>query len=674
MSIAEPRAHLPQTLSDRLQVAAWWLRRRLTAPARPLSSGAHAEATPSRAQFWALTVGALGVVFGDIGTSPLYAFHAALEQSGSHIGRPEILGVLSLALWALMLIVTIKYVGFLMRADNEGQGGVLSLMALAEKAMQKRTLILFALGAMGAALFYGDSVITPAISVLSAVEGLKTLPQLSGVHTSHILIVSTVILTLLFMVQSRGTARVAGWFGPICILWFVSIGVLGVMHIKDDLSILAAANPVYGLKFVATHGVVGLLALGAVFLTVTGAEALTADMGHFGRKPIQTGWLLLVFPSLLLNYFGQGALALNHLSQAQAAHTAFVNDDWFFIMAPGLVRAPLVVLATIATIIASQAVITGAFSLTQQAIQLGLLPRMDIRQTSGEQAGQIYIGRINGFLFVGVLFMALAFRNSTALAQAYGIAVTGTMVVTTCLAFIVARHFWKWPLWGAVAAITPFLALDVTFFGANALRIVEGGWVPLTLGGALCLVMWTWVRGTGALTAKTARESLTIAELLPTIKPERVFRAPGTAVFLTSDPDVAPVALMHNLKHNKVLHQHNVMVTVKATTSPTVEEADRLSLTWAAPDFAKVVLNFGYMETPNVPKALHDARGRGLKCPPMETSYFLSRRTLVRSARSEMPAWQDRLFMFLSKNATDPTTYFQIPAGRAVEMGAQVAI
>ena len=640
-----------------------------------LSSAAHVIPGPSKSQFRALTIGALGVVFGDIGTSPLYAFREALNQSGAAIGRPEILGMLSLALWALILIVTIKYVMFLMRADNEGEGGVLSLMALAQKAFQRRTVVLFSLGALGAALFYGDAVITPAISVLSAVEGLKTIPSLSAhIDTPQVLIISVGILTALFQIQARGTAKVAGLFGPICILWFLAIGLIGLMHVKDDWSVLAAINPFYGIRFVATHGFVGLLALGAVLLTVTGAEALTADMGHFGRKPIQFGWLVLVFPSLLLNYFGQGALALAALEKARLAHHAFENGDWFFLMAPPLLRAALVVLATIATIIASQAVITGAFSLTQQAIHLGLLPRMDIRQTSGEQAGQIYIARINGMLFVGVLFMALAFRNSSALAHAYGIAVTGTMVVTTCLAFLVARHVWKWRLWVCVAAITPFLLLDLGFFGANALRIVEGGWVPLTLALALCAVMWTWVRGSKLLTSKIARQSLTVADLLASLNPKSVFRAPGTAVFLSSDPEIAPVALMHNLKHNKVLHQHNVIVTVKTTTAPHVPERDRLSVTWAAPDFAKVVLNFGYMETPDVPAALMDGRNRGLKVEALSTSYFLSRRTLVRSVQSDLPVWQDRLFMFLSKNATAPTPYFRIPAGRAVEMGAQVAL
>jgi KUP system potassium uptake protein len=641
-----------------------------------LSSAAHIIPEQSKSQRLALTVGALGVVFGDIGTSPLYAFREALAQTAAHgVGRPEILGVLSLALWALILIVTIKYVMFLMRADNEGEGGVLSLMALAQKAAQRRTLVLFTLGALGAALFYGDSVITPAISVLSAVEGLKTIPSISShIDTPEILIISVGILTGLFLIQSKGTAKVAGFFGPVCILWFLVIALIGLMHVKDDWSVLAAINPVYGVKFVATHGFVGLLALGAVFLTVTGAEALTADMGHFGRKPIQTGWLFLVFPALLLNYFGQGALALSALEKARIGHHAFQNGDWFFLMAPGVLRAPLVVLATLATIIASQAVITGAFSLTQQAIQLGLLPRMDIRQTSGEQAGQIFIGRINGLLFVGVLFMALAFRNSSALAQAYGIAVTGTMVVTTCLAWLVARHVWKWRASLAALAIAPFLALDLTFFGANALRIVEGGWVPLMLAAALCLLMWTWVRGSKLLLKKVGRQSMAVCDLLDAINPASVFRAPGTAVFLSSDPDVAPVALMHNLKHNKVLHQQNVIVTVKSTTAPYVSEHDRLSITWPKPDLAKVVLNYGYMESPNVPKALLGGRSRGLKVDTLSTSYFLSRRTLVRSAHSELPMWQERLFTFLAKNATDPTTYFHIPAGRAVEMGAQVAL
>jgi KUP system potassium uptake protein len=624
--------------------------------------------------FFSLALGAVGVVFGDIGTSPLYAFREALGAAGV-VGAAEILGVLSLAIWALILIVTVKYVLFLMRMSNQGEGGVLSLMALAQKAMFGRTRTILLLGALGAALFYGDAIITPAISVLSAVEGLKTIPALSDhVGLPTILIVSTVILAGLFMIQARGTDSVAKLFGPICAVWFLVIGGLGLVHLMDAPQVLAALNPLHGVQFVTSHGMIGLAVLGAVFLTVTGAEALTADMGHFGRAPIQAGWLLLVFPALCLNYFGQGAFALKTLETAAQHGHAFKNQDWFFLMAPEAFRPALVVLATMATVIASQAVITGAFSLTQQAVQLGLLPRMDIRRTSGAHAGQIYIPRINGMLFVGVLFLVMAFKTSSGLAHAYGIAVTGTMVVTTILAFVVVRRLWNWSLPVAVLAIAPFLALDVTFFGANALKIMSGGFVPLALAGGLCVVMGVWVRGVERLAAKVAPQSLSLADLLASLNPKSVYRAPGTAIFLSSDPDVVPVALMHNLKHNKVLHEKNAILTIKTVNRPHVDPEDRLSLTWAAPDFAKVVLNYGYMEAPNVVEALTACRGRGLPFDLMTASFFLSRRTIVRLASSKTPLWQDKLFASLNKNAADPTTYFHIPPGRVVEMGAQVAV
>ena len=429
----------------------------------------------------ALTIGAIGVVFGDIGTSPLYAFREALAQSAADgIDPSEILGVLSLALWALILVVTVKYVLFLMRADNQGEGGVLALTALARRALGARSRIALVLGAAGAALFYGDAIITPALSVLSAVEGLRTIPGAGDAIGEHTILFLTMgILVGLFMIQARGTAHVSKLFGPVCILWFVAIGGLGVWHIADEPTILRVFSPWYGAQFLASHGVTGLFVLGAVFLTVTGAEALTADMGHFGLAPIRLGWFFLVFPALTLNYLGQGAYALSALEAAAAAQPPFTNQDWFFLMAPDSFRPALVLLATLATIIASQAVITGAYSLTQQAIQLGLLPRLRIRQTSAAHSGQIYLPAINWLLLVGVLVLVIQFRTSSAMAAAYGIAVTGTMVVTTCLAYIVVRHCWNWSRPVAVAVMLPFLTLDLIFFGANILRVVEGGWMPL---------------------------------------------------------------------------------------------------------------------------------------------------------------------------------------------------
>ena len=627
-------------------------------------------------RFWALAVGSVGVVFGDIGTSPLYAFKSALgEAMKGGITRPDILGVLSLAIWALTLIVTLKYVLFLMRASNNGEGGVLSLMALAQRGLKGRTTLVFILGAIGAALFYGDGIITPAISVLSAVEGLKTVPRLSRwIETQEVIVISLVILAALFAYQSRGTTKIARLFGPVMIVWFLVIGGLGVFHIKDDLSVFAALSPTFAAGFLGHHGLVGFLVLGAVFLTVTGAEALTADMGHFGRLPIQAAWLSLAFPALTLNYFGQGAAALAALRHANAAHVAFENGDWFFIMAPGEWRIALVIFSGVATVIASQAVITGAFSLTQQAIQLGLLPRMEIKVTSATQAGQIYVAPINWLLFVGVVLLVLSFRSSDALAHAYGIAVTGTMVVTTCLAFIIARHYWGWKLPLAAAVIAPFLVLDLTFFGANMLKVLTGGWVPLTLGLGLCIVMATWVRANNIVRARLARDGVAFEDFRTIIAGRAHSRISGAAIFLTADPTMTPPALLHSLKHYRVLHERNVILTIRNEAKPFVDEADRAAFEKIDENFSSVSLRYGYMERPNIPKGLMLCRAKGLKFDIMNTSFFLSRRTVIPAVQSAMPLWQDRLYIFLAKNAEDPTSFFHLPPGRVVELGTQVTI
>jgi KUP system potassium uptake protein len=625
---------------------------------------------------FALALGSVGIVFGDIGTSPLYAFKEALAAA-SHDGvtRPEIYGVVSLALWALILVVTIKYVFFIMRADNKGEGGVLSLMALAQHAMGRRTMLLFALGVAGAALFYGDAVITPAMSVLSAVEGLRTIPALEHAVTNQMVLgIATVMLLGLFFIQSRGTATVGKLFGPVCALWFGVMAALGAWHLLKTPDILMAISPHYAVTFLMHHGFTGFIVLGAVFLTVTGAEALSADMGHFGRWPIQAAWLFFVLPCLAINYLGQGAFALATWDAAAKAGVPFPELNWFFEMAPSALRLPLVLLAGAATVIASQAVITGAFSLTQQAIQLGLLPRLDVRRTSETQSGQIFVPQLNTMLLVGVMAIMFTFQTSSALAHAYGLAVTGTMCVTTCMAFIVMRRMWNWSLPVALCFFVPFITLDLTFLSANALRFFTGGWLPVLIGAALFLIMATWVRGSQILTAKTRRDSVPLVDLMEILRARAPHRAPGTAIFLTSDPDMTPVALMHNLKHNKVLHERNVILTVRTGDTPRIAEDDRVKIEKVNDDFKKVVVTYGFMESPNLPKALAVCRKQGLKFDIMATSFFLGRRSIVPSANSGMPLWQDRLYIFLMRNAANPTDFFKIPPGRVVELGAQVTV
>jgi KUP system potassium uptake protein len=621
-------------------------------------------------------VGSVGVVFGDIGTSPLYAFRDALaEIPAARLAQADILGVLSLALWALILVVTVKYVLFLMRADNNGEGGVLSLMALAQRGLKSQTLGVFALGAIGAALFYGDGVITPAISVLSAVEGMKSVRGFSHwFDTQEVIVVTLLILTALFAFQSHGTAKVGRLFGPIMVVWFLALGAMGLLHIKDAPGVLAAISPHYAAGFLLHHGLVGFLVLGAVFLTVTGAEALTADMGHFGRVPIQAAWFALVFPCLALNYFGQAAVASKALAHAQAAHLLLDKQDWFFLMAPPQWRIFWVVFSAVATVIASQAVITGAFSLTQQAIQLGLLPRLNIKITSATEAGQIYVAPINWLLFVGVVLLVLSFRSSDALAHAYGISVTGTMVVTTCLAFIVVRRCWGWKLPLALALLVPLVALDLTFFSANLLKVLTGGWVPLTLGGGLIVLMATWVRGTRLLRAKLIKEGLPLADFLKIIAQRPPGRVPGAAIYLTSEPDTTPAALMHSMKHYRVLHEKNVMLRVVNESRPYLDDAERLEITELGGGFWYLIVRYGYMERPNIPKALTACRKHGLKFDIMATTFFLSRRSIVASTASNLSSWRRQLYVFLNKNSADPTSFFHLPPGRVVELGAQVTL
>ena len=624
-----------------------------------------------------LTIGAIGVVFGDIGTSPLYAFREALNQAAAGgIVASDIIGVLSLATWALILVVTVKYVLFLMRADNEGEGGVLALMALAGRALGGRRGIIVLLGATGAALFYGDAMITPALSVLSAVEGVRTIPGFGAGVSQHVILqVTVVILILLFAIQSRGTASVSRLFGPICIVWFLALAGRGIMHIADESHILAAASPLAAIAFMLTHGTIGLFVLGAVFLTVTGAEALTADMGHFGRAPIQIGWFGLAFPALLLNYYGQGAFALHALEQAQASGVAFRDQDWFFLMAPEAMRVPLVILAGLATIIASQAVITGAFSLTQQGIQLGILPRLKIRQTSAEHSGQIYLPGINWMLLAGVLILVMGFQTSAAMAAAYGIAVTGTMVVTTCLAFVIVHKLWRWSLAKSLAFIVPFLTLDFVFFGANILRVVDGGWVPLSIAAAIGLMISIWIKGRAIIAADMHDNSIPMVDFAKAISARPPNRVDGMAVFMTLDGDHVPGALLHNLKHNKILHTVNLITTIKVISKPYVADADRQIVEPIDQNFSRVTLNYGFMETPDVPRDMgFDCKVKASPSNANSISYFVGRIIPCASADEGMPLWQDRIFVFLQKNAANPIEYFNLPPNRVIELGIQVTV
>jgi KUP system potassium uptake protein len=625
----------------------------------------HAMARHSRRGLWGLALGSVGVVYGDIGTSPLYAFRVAVTTAMGPGGSPTpavVLGILSLILWSLIIIVTLKYVLILLRADNNGEGGTLTLMALAQRALGERAVWVPMLGIVGAALFYGDALITPAVSVLSAIEGLT---EYNRAFDPYVVPLTALILIVLFSVQARGTASVAAFFGPLMCLWFILIAAPGLYYIAANPGILLALNPFYGVAFLFTHGMVGLATLGAVFLAVTGAEALYADLGHFGKRPIQLAWLGLVLPSLALNYLGQGAAVL-------ADATTLKNP--FFLLYPEWALLPMVLLATAATVIASQAVITGAFSLTRQAIQLGLLPRLEIRHTSESREGQIYMPRVNGVLLVGVLILVGIFRSSEGLASAYGIAVTGTMVVDALMAFIVVWKVWRWSPLAAVALMAPFVLVDTTFLSANLLKLFEGGWVPLAFGIAMMVVMYTWRRGSRLLFEKTRRQETPLDTLVAMLEKKPPLKVPGTAVFLTSDPSSAPTALMHSLKHYKVLHEKNVILSVKTSHLPRVSDEERVRIEPVGNTFSRLIIRCGYMETPNVPKALAIARKLGCQFDIMSTSFFLSRRALKPAARSGMPPWQDRLFIALARTANDATDYFQIPTGRVVEVGTQVTV
>ena len=614
--------------------------------------------------FGALVLGAVGVVFGDIGTSPLYAFREAITVATHHgLSTGEAtLGVLSLIFWSMTLVVTIKYVLLLLRADNGGEGGMFALMALGQNVAKRSAPLLGILGIAGASFFYGDAVITPAISVLSAVEGLKLVaPQLE----EAVLPVSVVVLAMLFWMQAHGTERVARFFGPIMCVWFVILAAGGIAHIFDNISVMRALDPLHGIMFISDHGVIGLTIMGLVFLACTGAEALYADLGHFGRKPISAAWLYFVMPALVLNYFGQGALVLSDPS-------AIANP--FYKLYPEVALIPMLVMSTFATVIASQAVITGAFSLTRQAIQLGLVPRFEIRHTSESMAGQIYMPRVNWLLFVAVVIVMLVFRTSSHLAAAYGVSVTAAMVIDTMMAFFVIWKCWKWPIWRVVAIVVPLLLTEQAFFAANALKLLEGGWVPLIIAGMLALVMLTWVRGSKVLLKATKRNEADLDWLVRKLEAKPPHRVPGTAVFLTGDPYAAPTSMLHNLKHNRVLHERNILLSIRTEETPRVARHERLSVERVTDNFIRIVARYGFMETPSVPKILEHARRKDCNIDAGSTSFFLSRRTLRKTTKSEMPRWQEWLFIALANSAQDATTYFQIPIDRVVEVGTQVAV
>ncbi len=607
----------------------------------------------------------LGVVYGDIGTSPLYAFKASLALfQGIPIAIPEIMGILSLIFWSLVLIVTVKYVMLVMHADNRGEGGILALMALAQRVSVGTGMrsALALIGIAGACLFFGDGIITPAISVLSAVEGLEVAaPGLK----QYVLPICVVVIVLLFIMQWHGTTRVGRVFGPVMALWFVVIGALGLVQIIRHPFVLLAVSPTYAVALCVQYKALAFVVLGAVVLCVTGAEALYADMGHFGAQPIRVSWTFFVLPSLVLNYFGQGALAIFSPEAAQ---------NPFYLLAPESLRLPMVILATMATVIASQAVISGAYSIARQCMQLGFLPRMTVRHTSIAEEGQIYVPQINTVLAIGVLLLVLSFKTSDNLASAYGIAVTGTFLCTCVLAMGVFRRQFHWSRTAAVVTFGSFFLIDAVFFSANTLKVVEGGWVPLVLGVALTALMTSWKRGRDLLLARWRQDSLPLAPFLARLPQSRTIRVPGMAVFLTGNPDYVPTSLLHNLKHNKVLHERVLFVTVQNVDEPEIPAGRRTEVAELAPGIHRVVLRYGFMESPNIPRDLEGLTSSGIAFDPMQASYFLGREVLVPAMVPKMPWWRLWLFLVLARNAVPATEFFRIPSDRVVELGVRVAI
>ncbi len=618
--------------------------------------------TPVRAS---ALLAVLGIVYGDIGTSPLYAFKASLDHFAAQgVARFEIMGILSLIFWALIVIVTLKYVLLVMRADNKGEGGILALMALAQRAASdgRGRAALALVGIVGACLFFGDGIITPAVSVLSAVEGLEvSAPTLQP----YVVPISCAIIVGLFAVQYRGTGKVGRVFGPVMAVWFAVLGIMGLHEIVAEPSVLYALSPHFLVLFCVRHGWLAFVALGSVVLAVTGAEALYADMGHFGAAPIRRAWTGFVLPCLVLNYFGQGALILHSPS-------AIANP--FFLMAPPGLRLALVVLATAATVIASQALISGAYSIARQCMQMNFLPRMTVTHTSNTEEGQIYVPQVNTALFLGVLVLVLAFRSSDALTAAYGIAVTGTFICTCILAAFAFRRRFGWSRPAAVAVFGAFFLVDAVFFAANLLKVPEGGWVPLVIALFLMALMTSWKRGRDLMLARWKQDSLPLASFLKRLPQSRTLRVPGLAIFLTGTPDYVPAALLHNLKHNKVLHERVLFVTVSNLDVPEVRPEDRIRVSELAPGIHRVILSYGFMESPNIPRALEEIGGQGVEYDPMQASYFLGREVLVRALVPKLPLWRLWLFLVMIRNAVPATVFFRIPSDRVVELGVRVAI
>jgi KUP system potassium uptake protein len=617
-----------------------------------------------KASLAALTIGAVGVVYGDIGTSPIYAFRESLKAVNEHgtVDTPSVLGILSLLIWALILIVTLKYVLFLLRVDNRGEGGILALYTMVRLAIGRRSIPILALAILGASLFFGDAIITPAISVLSAVEGAVLIaPSLD----EWVIPATIGILMVLFAVQRQGTGQIAGLFGPITALWFITLAGLGLWHITANPAVLASFNPTYAIAFLMQHQDVALLILGAVFLAVTGAEALYADLGHFGRKPIMLAWFALVFPALVLNYLGQGALVL---TQPELA------GDIFFAMAPPKFLPFLVLLATAATVIAAQAVISGAFSMGRAAIQLGLLPRLTIRHTSANQSGQIYIGALNWAMLFGVLWLVMRFETSSGLASAYGIAVTGTMIITTILAFLYLVTARILPVIWAICAIGPIFIIEGVFLASNLSKIADGGYVPLLVAFCLGTMMWAWWRGTQAVMVRIHRQQVGLDGFVKSMGHSSVHIVDGTAFFLSPDPDVAPTALLHNLKHNRVLHDQNILLTIETLRTPTANDEERCQYQVLSPRFARLILRFGFMETPNVSASMVYARRAGLKFDVMKSTFFLGRKRPVVTGPFGLDRALNRLYALLSRFSADPSDYYYLPRDRVVELGERVAI
>ena len=622
----------------------------------------------SRKAYARLALGALGVVYGDIGTSPLYTVQTTFAEQGLEPSIANILGVLSLIFWALVMVVSLKYVVFIMRADNKGEGGIMALMALAQRGVGGAARLrwgIVMLGLLGASLFYGDGVITPAISVLSAVEGLKVVtPQLGH----WVVPITLVVIVGLFIFQRRGTAKVGAVFGPIMVLWFATIAVLGLMEIVRQPRVLWALNPWHGVEFFRHNGFHGFLALGGVVLAITGGEALYADMGHFGKKPIRLAWFGYVSPALVLNYFGQGALLISEPGNQQALANPFYS------LVPEALLLPMILLATVATVIASQAVISGAFSMTREAIQLGFSPRMDIVHTSRETQGQIYLPWINRALLVLICGAVIGFKSSDNLAAAYGIAVTGTMGITTILALIVARRLWNWSRLLVLLCGLVFLSIDIGFFSANALKIERGGWFPLALGGIVFLVLTTWRRGREIVIRELKQSGLALDPFIASLTSHPPLRVPGTAIFLTANVNAVPSALLHNLKHNKVLHERNVLLTVETMETPVAEYHERSEITALGNEFYRLTLRFGFAEDQDIPRSLQLCEAKGLDFDMMDTTFFISRETVIAADRPGMPLWRDKLFVFLARNASPATAFFRIPGNRLIELGTQIEI